>query len=103
MGVQSPGKALEAHALAIGLDSVGTRIAAGEFKSTIRKLTDAKILGAIQASNTAALGASKSFWQGFATTMGLSLKMVYDNNKLATDADWIALLSEASLGLKAVK
>ena len=97
MEVNSPHRAADAQAMAAVFDSVASQVAAGTLTGTLA------IVEAVKSGNTKALGANLTAWKSVSDQLATRLGVLYSAGKLKTTQDFATLLSEISLGLKAVK
>lgn len=96
--IQAAKRKSEAEALAAKLAGIRDRIKAGEIDTS--KPTE--LMFAIQQANKTLPDDVQRRWSAWGTWWGKSLHGIYVAGKLATEADWITVIEETILGLKAV-
>ena len=103
MAVNSPDRVAEAQALAAVFASVSAQIAAGTLNGTLLDPQWHKISVALTAGNKPVMAKHLSAWKSSAEELSEAIASRYSDDKLKNNQDWADLLSEISIGLKAVK
>lgn len=96
--VQAAKRKAEAEALAEKLTGIRDRIKSGEIDTS----KPAELMLAIQRANKSLPDDVQRRWSAWGTWWGRSLHGIYVAGKLANEADWITVIEETILGLKAV-